>query len=133
MKKPPWEPRPHLSSTKDITASVVPLSTGTSPARVPPHEFILKSEAAAAAKGRLLRGTVLRPSVLSSNMISYSMNSYNNTGYHILAINITEIAAKGRAYSPTPPHPPLPSRVTSSGTILHYAIRYYNITSYYRL
>eukprot|EP00425_Heterocapsa_triquetra_P003347 CAMPEP_0195059998 /NCGR_PEP_ID=MMETSP0448-20130528/7362_1 /TAXON_ID=66468 /ORGANISM="Heterocapsa triquestra, Strain CCMP 448" /LENGTH=1085 /DNA_ID=CAMNT_0040090345 /DNA_START=94 /DNA_END=3351 /DNA_ORIENTATION=+ len=30
------------SQFKDITPSVVPLSTGTSPARLPPHEFILK-------------------------------------------------------------------------------------------
>merc|ERR550525_2014598 len=28
----------------DISASVIPLSTGTSPGRLPPHEYILKME-----------------------------------------------------------------------------------------
>eukprot|EP00971_Amphidinium_carterae_P066785 1322355-Amphidinium_carterae.1 len=33
-----------LPATCDINASVVPLSTGTSPTRVPPHESLLKAE-----------------------------------------------------------------------------------------
>merc|ERR1719326_371928 len=32
------------SQFKDISASAVPLSTGTSPPRLPPHESILKAE-----------------------------------------------------------------------------------------
>merc|ERR1719329_1051853 len=32
------------SQFKDISSSVVPLSTGTSPPRLPPHESILKAE-----------------------------------------------------------------------------------------
>merc|ERR1719199_2275901 len=34
------------SQFKDISAAVVPLSTGTSPPRLPPHEAILKAEQA---------------------------------------------------------------------------------------
>jgi len=32
------------SQLKDISASVIPLSTGTSPPRLPPHEFLIKAE-----------------------------------------------------------------------------------------
>mmetsp|Transcript_89113 Transcript_89113/g.195211 ORF Transcript_89113/g.195211 Transcript_89113/m.195211 type:complete len:1031 (+) Transcript_89113:136-3228(+) len=35
------------SQFKDISASVLPLSTGTSPARKPPHEYIIQQEVAA--------------------------------------------------------------------------------------
>jgi len=38
------------SQFKDIEASVVPLSTGTSPPRLPPHEFILNEEARSASQ-----------------------------------------------------------------------------------
>lgn len=40
------------SQFKDITAAVIPLATGSSPPRLPPHEFILKTEMASAASSR---------------------------------------------------------------------------------
>merc|ERR1712072_1137544 len=39
------------SQFKDISASVLPLSTGTSPPRLPPHEAILKAEQKGASPG----------------------------------------------------------------------------------
>lgn len=44
------------SQFKDIDASVVPLSTGTSPPRLPPHEFILNEEVKAQEKANRSEG-----------------------------------------------------------------------------
>merc|ERR1719221_1480254 len=48
------------SQFQDISSSVVPLSTGTSPPRQPPHEFLLRAEADGGNAAKA--GTGARPS-----------------------------------------------------------------------